>query len=193
MRYKFRYFNGIYKTAAKIAIPLQNFFIIVAAFWLFYYLVGRLAILIGIDNYLLRDDILDVFLRIMYTCSILWAAIYCFFKKGVFLYDDHLTIARYTVTLTNWKNRIFISYDEIEKVNVNYTDLHFTRYHFMLVVPGGDESYNIELTLKSGKKYFFSIEDQEEFCENLNLLLESRRQKFACKSDDDFHNSSEEQ
>lgn len=28
-----------------------------------------------------------------------------------------------------------------------------------------------ELTLKNGKKYFFSIENQEEFCENLNSLI----------------------
>lgn len=171
MRYKFRYFNGIYKTAAKIAIPLQNFMLIVLLFWLFYYLIARFSIFIGIDDYLLQDNVLNALLKIMYACAISWAVIYCVFRKGVFLYDDHLVIARYAITLTNWKNRITIRYDEIKKVNVNYTDLHFTKNRFSLVVPCGDEAYNVELTLKSGKKYFFSIENQEEFCDNLNLLL----------------------
>lgn len=40
-----------------------------------------------------------------------------------------------------------------------------------MVVPCGDESYNVELTLKNGKKYFFSIENQEEFCDNLTELI----------------------
>ena len=39
---------------------------------------------------------------------------------------------------------------------------------------GGDRAYNVELTLKNGKKYYFSIEDQEEFCENLSQLIESK-------------------
>ncbi len=38
---------------------------------------------------------------------------------------------------------------------------------------GGDRAYNVELTLKNGKKYYFSIEDKEEFCENLSQLLEN--------------------
>lgn len=183
MRYKFRYFNGIYKTVAKFVIPFQNFLIVVAIFWLLYYIVGRLCILLGFNNYLLQDNILDMFLKVMYTFSISWAVIYCVFPKGAFLYDDHLVIARYSITLTNWKNRISVSYDEIEKVNVNYTDLHFTKYRFMLVVPCGDESCNVELTLKNGKKYFFSIEDQEEFCEKLNSILENRKQIFANEND----------
>ena len=116
---------------------------------------------------------MDAIRKIIFICSIIWAAVYCIFRKGVFLYDNHLVIARYTITLTNWKNRITISFDEIESVNVNYTDLHFTRYRFSFIVPCGDEAYNVELTLKNGKKLFFSIQDQEEFCQNLNLLMEN--------------------
>lgn len=97
--------------------------------------------------------------------------IYCVLKKGVFLYQNHLVIARYTITLRNWKNRISIDYNDIESVIVNYSDLRFTKYHGSLLVPFGDDTYNVELTLKNGKKYFFSIENQEEFCDNLNSLF----------------------
>lgn len=175
MRYKFRYFNGIYKTVATFAGPFRNFFILVALSFLSYFLIGKFAALIGIEDYLINDTVWNILRKIILICSALWSIIYCVLKKGVFLYDNHLVIARYTITLTNWKNRISINYDDIESVNVNYTDLHFTKYRFLQIVPGGDESYNIELTLKNGKKYFFSIEDQEEFCQNLNLLIDKSK------------------
>ena len=46
---------------------------------------------------------------------------------------------------------------------------------------GGDRAYNVELTLKNGKKYYFSIEDQEEFCENLSQLLENTEYQKGIK------------
>ncbi|MCH5320332.1 MAG: hypothetical protein J1E36_01115 [Eubacterium sp.] len=177
MRYKFRYFNSIYKMGAAIIGPLQNFFITIALFLLVYYLLGRLSILIGVDNYFINETVFGIVRRIMFICAFLSVAFYCVLKKGVFLNDDSLVIARYTITPINWKPRITISYDEIEQVNVNYTDLHFTKYRFLLVVLCGDEAYNVELTLKNGKKYFFSIENQEKFCQNLNFLIENTKNR----------------
>lgn len=77
--------------------------------------------------------------------------------------------------MRNWRNRISVSYDDIESVKLNYSDLRFTKYHGSLLVPFGDDTYNVELVLKNGKRYFFSIENQEEFCEMLNSLLEKIR------------------
>lgn len=176
MRYKFRYFNRMYKTVASIVGPFQNFFLIWALSLLLFFLLGKLSIFIGLENYLINDTVWGILQKIILTCSILWAAVYCIFRKGVYLYDDHLVIARYTFTLTNWKNRITVNYDEIESVNINYSDLHFTKYRFSMLVLCGDEAYNVELTLKTGKKYYFSIEDQVEFCENLNLRIKNRKQ-----------------
>lgn len=175
MRYKFRYANGIYKTCAKIIVPLQNFFIAIAFFLLIYYLFGRLTVLLGVEDYLISDTVIEIVQEIILVFSALSAVVYCVFKKGVFLYDDSLVIARYTITPINWKPRITISYDEIERVNVNYTDLRFTKYRFSMVTPCGDYAYNVELTLKNGKKYFFSIQEQEEFCNNLNILIDKAK------------------
>lgn len=174
MRYKFRYLNGIYKTAAAIVCPLQNFFLVWAIFFLVLFLINKIAVLIGFDN-LINDTIFVILRKIIFLLSTFWAVVYCVCRKGVYVYNNHLVVARYTVTLTNWKNRITISYDEIESVSDNFNDLHYTKHKFSMVVPCGDESYNVELTLKNGKKYFFSIEDQEEFCDNINLLIEKSR------------------
>lgn len=167
MRYKFRYLNGIYKTGAMIAGPLQNFFITTAAFLLVYYLIAKLTGLFGFDDSFLNGAFYSVFREIMFCCAFILALLCFVLKKGVFLYDDKLVIARYTITPTNWNPYISIRYSEIEQANVNYSDLHYTKHRFSFVTLCGDESYNVELTLKNGKKYFFSIQNQEEFVSEL--------------------------
>lgn len=86
-------------------------------------------------------------------------------------------IARYTITPFNWKWWMKINYSDIEKVNINYFNLNYADYHYRMLNSGGDRNYNIELTLKNGKIYYFSIEDQEEFCENLNQLIENSKNR----------------
>lgn len=172
MRYKFRYYNSSFKVLNSIFVPLQNLLFpqIVALILL------RVISLIGLGQYLNNDIVISTLQKIILICSVFWLIIYCIFKKGVFLHDQYLIIARYTITLRNWKNRIVLRYDEIESVNVNYTDLRFTKYHGSLLVPFGDNTYNVELTMKNGKKYFFSVENQEEFCDNLNSLIQKSRE-----------------
>lgn len=178
MRYKFRYYNGTFKVLNALFIPLQNLLLP----YFFVLLILRLISLIGLGQYLNNDVAIHVIQKIILVLSFSWALIYIICRKGVFLYDDRLTIARYTITTRNWRNRITISYDKIDSVNVNYSDLRFTKYHGSLLVPFGDDNCNVELTLKNGRKYFFSIQNQEEFCDTLNLLIDKYNQKV--KSDD---------
>ncbi len=171
LRYKFRYFNGSFKLLNSILIPLQNLLFppIVAL------IVLRVITLVRLGEYFNNDIVINAIQKIVLFCSFSWTIVYCAFKKGVFLNDKCLIIARYTITLRNWKNRIVLRYDEVENVNVNYNDLRFTAYHGSLLVPFGDNTYNVEITMKNGKKYFFSIENQEEFCDNLNFLIQKNR------------------
>lgn len=168
MRYKFRYYNGTFKLLKSIVLPLQNLLLP----QIFALIILRVLALIGLGQYLNNDTAIGIIQKIILACSILWTVIYCVLKKGVFLYDEHLVIARYTITFRNWKNRIVLRYDEIESVNVNYNDLRFSQYHGSLLVPFGDNTYNVEITMKNGKKYFFSIENQEEFCDTLDSLIQ---------------------
>lgn len=163
----------MFKTGSMIAGILQNFWMPWLIFYVLYVLVGKFSISIGLDNYLSDDIVLYNLQRIVFIFSISSVIVFCFFRKGVFLNENHLIIARYTITPFNWKWWIKIDYSDIEKVNVNYFDLSFIDYHFRMLTLGGDRAYNVELTLKNGKKYFFSIENQEEFCENLSQLLKN--------------------
>lgn len=171
MRYKFRYLNGTYRITAFIGGVMQNFFAVIAAFMLLYFLVNKVTALIGVEDSSFNTIFNSAVRKIMPCCALAASVVFCVLKKGVFLYNNRLIIARYTFTLTNWNPRITINYNEIEHVNVNYADLHFTKYRFAVVNLSGDESYNVELTLKNGKKYFFSIQNQEEFCSQLDSLL----------------------
>lgn len=176
MRYKFRYF-GTNKTTGKIAGAIVNFWLPLIIFYILYFLIDKLTLLIGMENYLSNDAVFHNLLRITLICSISSVIVFCLFRKGVFLNEDNLIIARYTITPYNWKWWMKIDYCDIEKVNVNYFDLNYADYNYRMLNSGGDRNYNIELTLKNGKRYYFSIEDQEEFCENLNLLLEKNNMR----------------
>lgn len=165
--YKFRYYNGTFKLLSGIVITLQNLFIP----RILLLIIARLIAIAGFVEYLKNAFAAQAFVNLSLTLGTIWAVIYIFGRKGVFLYNDRLVIARYTITLRNWKNRITIKYSDIERVNVNYNNLFFTRHHGSQLVPLGDDGCNVELTLKNGKKYFFSIYDQELFCEQLESLI----------------------
>ena len=151
MRYKFRYYNGTFKLLKSIVVPLQNLLLP----QIFALVILRVLALIGLGQYLNNDTAIGIIQKIILACSILWMVIYCVLKKGVFIYDEHLVIARYTITFRNWKNRIVLRYDEIESVNVNYNDLRFSQYHGSLLVPFGDNAYNVEITMKKRQEIFF--------------------------------------
>ncbi len=164
----------MFKLAAKIAAPMQKFFMTIAIFFISYNLIGRICILFNVTDLSIKN-IGSVMQKIMFICAFSAAIIYCFLRKGVFINASEIVIAKYTFVPFNFKMRIHISFDEIEKINVNYLDIHFTKYRFSLVTLCGDEAYNVELTLKSGKKYFFSIENQEKFCDNIDMLLSKKQ------------------
>lgn len=168
MRYKFRYYNKGFKLLTIITIPIFNFVFP----QLLSIAILRTISLIGLGKYFDDVNLLTLLYNAVRIFSALWVISYLFLPKGVFLYKKRLIIARHTVTLRNWKSIIFVKYDAIENVNINFKDLRFTKYHGSLLVPCGDEVCNIELTLKNGKKYFFSTEYQDDFCKHLKLLID---------------------
>lgn len=147
-------------------------------YYILHVVIGKILILSGFDDLLNNNALLFDVKRIILICSISSVVVFCIFRKGVFLNQNSLLIARYTITHFNWKWWIKIDYNDIEKVNVNYFDISWYNYNFRMLTLGGDRAYNVEFTLKNGKKYFFSIEDQEEFCDNLNQLIENSKNMY---------------
>lgn len=177
MRYKFRYF-GYFKQSSMISGIIQNFWLPWMIYYILHVVIVKILILSGFDDLLNNNALLFDVKRIILICSISSVVFFCLFRKGVFLNQNSLLIARYTITQFNWKWWIKIDYNDIEKVNVNYFDISWYNYNFRMLTLGGDRAYNVELTLKNSKKYFFSIEDQEEFCDNLNQLIENSKNMY---------------
>ena len=130
-------------------------------------LIIKLFLLFNLDEYINFQSFSTFLQKIMLALMMLWVVIYSLCPKGVFLYKDKLIIKRYNITLRNWKFLIPINYSDIDRVSMNYTDLRKTKYYGCLLVPFGDEAYNVEITLKNGKKY------AESFCNELVQRINS--------------------
>ncbi len=162
-KYRFRYYNTTFKFLSYLLVPIVN--IIIVSFVI--NLLMRLPNSLGFHNLIPKGKLLYICQNSIIAVSVIWNIMYVFFPKGVFLYQDHLIIARYCITLRNFRFRIKVNYNDINKANVNYSNLLLSRYYGSELVPLGDNKYNVELTLKNGKKLFFSIEDAEQFCEEI--------------------------
>lgn len=93
-------------------------------------------------------------------------------KKGVIVYDSFFEIARYTTTRTIQKMNIAIPYSEISSIFINHQNLRYTRNFRKLLIPAGARTSYVELTLKSGKQYFFAVENQEDFVKEIKMKIE---------------------
>lgn len=166
MRYKFRSnLNGI--KILNLFVPLFNYVTIQFCAMI----VARILAVLGLNKYF-TEPVIDIYYKFFVVCGIVFALVYILGRKGVFIKHDHLTIARYTTTLRNWIPVIKIPYYKIESVQDNFKDLRFTKHHGSLLTPMGDNCYNVQITMKNGKKYFVSLENQEEFCDIVNAKIE---------------------
>ncbi len=161
MRYRFKYYNTTFKVLSYILIPVINVIIVSL-------IVGALTkilLFFGIDNIIHNHTMDSLYQDVIIYVSLAWNLVYIFFPKGVIVKENSLIIARYCITLRNFKFRIRVRFEDIESVNVNYNNLNLSKYYGAELVPLGDSNYNVELTLKNGKKLFFSIWDAEAFCQ----------------------------
>lgn len=88
--------------------------------------------------------------------------------KGVFICDDCIEINRYSITdfhpIPNFK----IYYKDIKCIyNSRQVIPMYSRKAKKVLVSGCDLSYYIEIGLVGGKEFYFSVESQEEFAEEL--------------------------
>ena len=64
-------------------------------------------------------------------------------------------------------NKIIIRYDDISSVFQNTYNLRYSRKKARKTFIAGDYQDYVELTLKGGKQFCFSVENQKEFIEEL--------------------------
>ena len=107
--------------------------------------------------------------------GIVMTVIYTSNIKGVLVGDDCIEIQRYYVTDFHFIPNIKIYYYDIESIyNSNQRIPRGSWKAKKFLVGGGDLSYYVEIILKGGKEFNFSVENQKEF---VNDVI-TRMQKF---------------
>ena len=109
------------------------------------------------------------------VAGIVMAIIYTSNMKGVLVGDDCIEIQRYYVSNFHFIPNIKIRYEDIVSIyNSNQRIPRGSWKAKKFLIVGGDLSNYVEIALKGGKKFNFSVEDQEEF---VNDVI-NRIQKF---------------
>lgn len=164
--YDFKYSNighklavGFFSFCANLAVPIVTFYIILFAMGL-----------CGIGKYL-SIELWLAFFVFSVTLGIILAIRFCFCFKGVILYDSCLEIITQNIGFGKNKPKITINYSDIASVFNSTFNIRYDRRKARKTFIAGDYSNYIELTLKGGKQFCFSVENQKEFLDELILRM----------------------
>lgn len=158
-RYKSKYakfFNGLLSAISCFIYPpiITIVFILILKFF-------------GISNRW-PGWMITALLLVSIVFGIVFVVIYFTNDKGILLCDSYFVIERYSINDFHPIPNMKIFYKDIKYV---YNSRETIGLHTMkarkALVSGGDLSYYVEIGLKGGKEIFFSIENQEDFVEEL--------------------------
>lgn len=147
--------NGFFSFFANLAIPIVAFYIIAIA-----------MSLSGIIKYF-SVELMMALLAFSVILGVIFAVKFCFCFKGIVLYDSYIEITTQTLGFGKNKPKIKINYSEISSVYNSTFNLRYDRRKARKTFIAGDLSNYVELTLTGGKQFCFSVENQEEFLEDV--------------------------
>lgn len=160
--YYFRYAN----TLDKFMMNLLSFFVNFAFPIVTFYAIAIITGIFGINKYL-GADVLTVLLIVSIALGLICGIKFCVCFKGITLYDSYMEISTQTIGFGKNKPKIIIRYDDISSVFQNTYNLRYSRKKARKTFIAGDYQDYVELTLKGGKQFCFSVENQKEFIEEL--------------------------
>ena len=160
--YYFRYKNFSEKLASGFISFLSNLAIPIVSFYAIIFLLGLFG--------LLKHTPLE-FSFVLFSLSIVIGVIcairYCVCFKGVTLYDSYMEITTQNLGFGKESPKIKIKYSDIASVFNSTYNLRYDRRKARKTFIAGDLSDYVELTLKGGKQFCFSVYDQTEFLDEL--------------------------
>lgn len=93
--------------------------------------------------------------------------------KGIILYDSYMEICKNSLVDRNFKMVLKIDYDNILSIYNSSVNLRQDRKKAKnLITVFGDYSNYVEVTLKGGKQFCFSIEEQDDFVKEVIKRME---------------------
>lgn len=170
--YKFRYHNKtekftevFFSVCTNFAVPIITFILITIA-----------LSIIGVNEYM-NEGLWMALLFISIVLGIVMVLKYSFSFKGVILYDNSLEILTHTFGLGgSSRPKIVIKYSDITSIYNSTYNLRYDRKKAKRSFLVGDYTYYTELTIRGGKQFCFSVDNQELFVgELINRVNDYRR------------------
>lgn len=161
--YKFRYNSKGKKFAKWLAEACKIFFAPIILCCLAFFCMG----LTGTAKYISTETgglIFDISVII----GIIMVLIYSLLPKRVTLFSNHFEIATGGILLKSKGPKVKIKYNEITNVYESTYNLKNDKMKMKNSFLAGDYSNYVEIILKGGKQFCFSVENQSEFVDELN-------------------------
>lgn len=156
-----KFANGFFSFFTNLGTPIVTFYVVAIAMGV-----------CGITKYF-SVELMMALLCFSIILGVFFAIKFCFCFKGIILYDDYLEITTQTLGLGKKKPKFKINYSDITSVYNSTYNLRYDRKKARKSFIAGDFSNYVELTLKGGKQFCFSVESQKEFVEELLTRMES--------------------
>lgn len=138
----------------------------------------------GITKYF-SVELMMVFLGFSILLGIILALKFCCCFKGVILYDSYLEITTQTIGLGKNKPKFKINYSDIESVFNSTYNLRYDRKKARRTFLAGDLSNYIELTLRGGKQFCFSVDNQRDFIEEILIRMNTSKDNTSLNNTGD--------
>ncbi|MCH5315660.1 MAG: hypothetical protein J1E81_07085 [Eubacterium sp.] len=150
-----KFANGFFSFFTNLAMPIVTFYLI--------------AIGMGISGITkhLSPEIMMALLVLSILLGIIFAVRFICCFKGVVLYDSYLEITTQTLGFGKNRPKYKINYSDIASAFISTYNIRYDRRKARKSFIAGDYSNYVEITLRGGKQFCFTVEDQEEFFEEL--------------------------
>lgn len=157
--------NGFFSFFTNLAIPIVSF-----------YMVAIAMSLSGVIQHI-GIEYMMALLGFSIILGIIFALKFCFGFKGITLYNHYMEITTQTLGLGKSKPKIQINYSDIASVYNSTFNLRYDRRKARRTFIAGDLSNYVELTLRGGKQFCFSVSDQKECIEEIIERVNVYRKK----------------
>lgn len=169
--YYFRYANFSEKFANGFILFMSNLGIPIVSVYIIAFFLG----LCGIGKYV-NMDIMMVIVFISILLGIFFAIKFCVGFKGVTLYDSYMQITTQTLGFGKSKPKIKINYSDISSIFISAYNLRYDRRMARKNFIAGDLKNYVELTLKNGRQYCFTVDRQDDFVNEVNVRMEANKE-----------------
>lgn len=178
--YKFRYNSKEKKFAKWLAEACKTFFTPIILCCLAFFCMG----LTDTAKYISTETGGLIF-NISVIIGIIMVLIYSVLPKRVTLFSNHFEIAMGGILLNKKSTKVKIKYNEIVSIYESTYNLKNDKIKMKNSFLAGDYSNYVEIILKDGKQFCFSVENQSEFVDKLNQRREqSTRDRSLNQSGD---------